>query len=503
MRVTLLDLPFLRPALLSWDTNVNASWELKAERAVSLSDRIGVGGNFGALVAQARALLLTGQTELLASDARDRRFLRAVLTAWRDDPELARRTMKTDLLETIAPAGGCTRLTTVTAAGLLLEHFDNLDEWQAGLFRSMTSFVHHAAAAQEVRSTPGVIEALRAPRSFLLDPAGPSRLAEELAAVGSEPLLWFKQNHLGAYADGRFGRATRDAFYLEWIARADPESGDHSYLSRITEEAVARQRTETTGTDGRYFGHHVLEALTAKPTRHPSPTWLEALLAIGGDPRMRETPGWQRWWSRISGAGLARAQRWMQGINLTAFLDGVEAYARHTGNLDMQRMLERRRRFLIGLYEQDRIEDVRLILGDDIRMWIRRHVPAAAQDDVCRLRDSSKSDTAVIYVDCEDFALIEGSHVFRIHIFAGGPVPEVADRRVRVFDGSDLRDTFPEHFTRAHGDGRYAAFSHDVGGAWLMKTLDFLRAQRVHLDEPALMERNDYAALERRRAGWR
>ena len=42
-------------------------------------------------------------------------------------------------------------------------------------------------------------------------------------------------------------------------------------------------------------------------------------------------------------------------INLAAFLDGVEAYARASGNTAMERMLERRKRLLNGLYEQDRI----------------------------------------------------------------------------------------------------------------------------------------------------
>lgn len=503
MRTTLLDLPAPSLTLPSWSRAVHTTWSQRAERASALSRGAGTGRHFEVLLSEARSLLGAGDTDRIVGRAGDRRFLRAVLTVWNDDADLARRTMVPSLLGALRPSSGYSRLTTITAAVLLLEHFDTLDEWHHGLFDALCTFVRDAVATQTVRRTSDLVEVLRACDAFLLEREGPRRLADHLVTVRSEPVLWFKENHLGAYAGSRLGRVIRDAFYLAWIAGADAERGEHEYLTQITNEVVTRQRSETTDADGRYFGHHVLEALTAKQTRHPSASWLEAALAIGGDPRMRETDGWQRWWSLVSSSSLTRALRWMQGVNLTAFLDGIEAYAKYTYNSDMQRMLERRRRFLTGLYEQDRIDDVRLILGDDIRTWIRRNVPIAAQGDVCQLRDPGKPDTAVIYVDCDGFSLVEGSHNFKLHLFVGGPVPAIADRRTRVFSGDELRVAFPSRFGETHGQNRYDAFAHDVGGAWLMKTLDFLRGHGVHLNEKALMTQNDYAALSRRRAaGW-
>lgn len=500
MRTSLLDLPVPRLALPAWGDEVHDTWASRAERASALTRGAGVGRNFGALVEEAIALLRAGDTRRLVERSRNRRFLRALLTAWSGDVALARATMTPSLLASLVPHGGCSRLTTITAASLFLDHFDLLDDWQPDLFRAFAYFLRHAVAAQRVRDTADLVEVLRRHEAVLLAKDGPHRLAQHLATTGGEPTTWFRSNHLSAHSDGRFGRLTRDAYFLAWIAAADPEQGEHGYLEVISNEVVARQLSETTGQDGRYFGHHVLEALTAKETRHPSAAWLEAVLDIGGDPRMEGTAQWATWWFKVSEGGRRRAVRWMQGVNLKAFLKGIEAYARDTENHGMQRMLERRRRLLIGLYEQDRVDDVRLILGDDIRAWVRRNVPASAQADICRLRDAGKQDTAVVYVDCGDFSLIEGSHNFKLHVYAGGPVPQVADPRVRVFSGRDLRETYPWRFQEKRGWGSHLAVQHDVGGSWLMKALDFLADRDVRIDERALMTPVDYAALHRRRA---
>ncbi|MBO3084750.1 EH signature domain-containing protein [Cellulomonas fengjieae] len=500
MRTTLLDLPAPSLTLPPWSRAVHTTWSRRAERASALSRGAGTGRHFEVLLSEARSLLEAGDTDRIVGRAGDRRFLRAVLTVWNDDADLARRTMVPSLLGAMRPSGGYSRLTTITAAVLLFEHFDTLDEWHHGLFDALCTFVRDAVATQTVRRTSDLVEVLRSCDALLLEREGPRRLADHLVTVRSEPVLWFKENHLGSYADSRLGRVIRDAFYLAWIAAVDAERGEHRYLRHITSEVVARQRSETTDADGRYFGHHVLEALTAKQTRHPSASWLEAVLAIGGDPRMRETDEWQRWWPGVSSSGLTRATRWMQGVNLTAFLDGVEAYARNTYNSDMQRMLERRRRFLTGLYEQDRIDDVRLILGDDIRTWIRRNVPAAAQGDISRLSDTDRQETAVIYVECDTFSLVEGSHNFKLHVYAGGQLPELSDRRTTSFSAGELRIAIPNRFQRTHGEANFDAFAHDIAGAWLRKALDFLRSRGVRLDERALMTAPDYTELAIRRA---
>ncbi len=501
MRTTLVDLPARSVTLPPWRPAMSAAWQERAQAAGRITTRAGTGRHFDALVAEARALLVGGEHDALVNRVRDRRFLRAVVTVWADDETLARSTMTPGLLQSLAVAGSFSRLTTITAASLLLEHFDLLDQWRPGTFDALAHLVRSAVEAAPARGQRDVVEALRVNAGVMFAADGPQRLAAWLVTQDHDPVSWLRGSGLSASLDSRFGRVTRDAYFLAWIADADAAAHDHPYLTTITTEVVARQRTDTTDADGRFFGHVVLEALTAKPTYHPSSTWLEAVLVIGGDPTRSETAQWRTWWARVSPEALRRAVSWMQGVNLRAFLDGVDAYARETRNEGMQRMLERRRRLLIGLYEQGRAHDVRLILGDDIRRWVVRHSPV--QIDPARLRGTISSDTAMVYLDAGDFSLVEGSHNFKLHLYVGsGGVPAIADRRIWVFEAGDLRDVYPDRHVNTHGGHMYLGVAHQ-GGEWIRTALDFLRARGIALDERALMTPNDYADLARRLAGWR
>ena len=371
--------PVPRFALPAWSEAQHAAWDAHADRALALSRGPGTGRNFAALVSEARALLRAEDTSAVSARLGNRRFVRALATAWLDDATLARDTMSSDLLKLIGERR-TSRLTTITFTMFFFTHFDRLDDWRDGLFASLRDLVRTAVASQPIRLGADVIETLRQYDSLLLELGGPRRLATAMVHDGADMTSWFRSNHMTAYADTRLGRITRDAFYLAQIKAADASKGDHRFLDAVASEVLSRQRTETTDEDGRYFGHQVLSSLTGKPTRHPSTEWLSAVIKIGGDPRSAQTQQWKTWWLRVPEENVKRAIGWMRGIDLRAFLDGVDEYARSTSNYAMQRMLERRKRLLIGLYEQDRIEDVRLILGEHIRDWIAGSAPFPLRD---------------------------------------------------------------------------------------------------------------------------
>jgi hypothetical protein len=496
--VSLLELPLPQMTFPAWEPDALQAWRSHTERISALSRAPGSGRNFEALLQHARDMLITGQTEAVVERSQHRRFFRAVVTAWCDDAALVQRTLTPELLQRLLPPATWSRLTTITFATLFMEHFDHLDYWHPGLFDAARQMVLEASSTPSRHGGSDLVDALRAHSSFLLELDGPSRLATVLASNGADLTEWMRSNHLTAYLDSRFGRLARDAFYLAWIRTADPEQGDHSLLGTISEEVVARQRIETTDVDGRFFGHEVLKALTEAKTRNPSTAWVAGVLGIGGDPRMRQTDLWQVWWSKVPTDHVDRAARWMRGIDLKAFLNGVEQYALETANEDMQRMLERRKRLLLGLYEQDRVDDVRLILGDEIRRWITRTVPFAL--DVARLRGYARQDTAVIYVDCGDFSLVEGSHNFKLHVYTGGQVEGISARRSGGFTVDELRSDLPIRHKARHGDESHLDVIHHVGGEWIRKALDYLWSKGVRLDERSLMSSNDFADLSRRRA---
>lgn len=492
---TLPPVPRLDPP--EWSDRVRGAWLERADRAAAIGRTAGTGRNFTALCDEARELLRSGAVREIGSRSAERRFVRAVVTVWLDDVELAESTMTSEVVRAVSAQARPSRLTTVSLGALFLTHFDRLDMWRPGLFVVLRDLVTRSVAVQAVGRRPDLVEVLRANADLVESGTGPVRLARRLVGEGSDAAAWFRQNHIYAYLDSRFGRLVRDSYYLELVGAADAENDGHRFLGPVTAEALARQKTEATDEDGLSFGHLVLTALTAKQTKHPSAQWLQAVLEIGGDPRLAETARWQLWWARTPELNRLRAVRWMQGANLRAFLDGVETYARETSNDSMLNMLERRKRLLIGLYEQDRVEGVRLILGDHIRQWINRSSEVRL-GDVARLQDSSRQDTAVIYVDCGDFALVEGSHNFKLHIYIGGSLQALANPRKRQFSSTFLREDVPRWHSDTHGPENSAAIAHQ-GGEWIRKALDFLAEHDVVVDERALMTPADFADLGRRR----
>ena len=500
MKTTVLTLPVPEMRLPAWSSDTVEKWDAHADKARSLGRGAGTGRHFEGLLAQARVLLRAGDLPAIAAWCGHPRSLRAIVTVWRDDPHLARETMTPDLVRSLVLEAGCSRLTAITTLSLFLEHFDLLDTWYPGLFLSTRDLLWRAVSSQVPRGRSDAVETVRTNATVLLESDGPGRLAAWLTSNGGDLMAWLRDARLSEYADSRFGRLTRDAFYLRWLAAADAESEDHDLLETISSEVVARQRTESSRSDGRWFGHDVLAALTAKTTRYPSNAWLTAVQAIGGDPRTRETTQWRLWWSQVPPEHVARAVRWLGGGDLKAFLDGIARYAEETHNDDMTRMLDRRRRLLLGLYEQDRVLDVRLVLGDDIGAWVRRSAPVRI--DAARLWDAGKQDTALVYVDCGDFALVEGSHNFKLHLFTRGSVPELADRSRREFRSEEIRENLPALHQSRWGWDSYLGVAHQ-GGEWIRRALDFLRDRGIQLDERVLMTQNDYADLARRRAaGW-
>lgn len=493
--------PIPTPAFQPWAPEVVDGWKARTNATVDLGRRAGMGRNYEALVAEVRALLLGGQWQIVDVRLSERRFARALISAWAEEEALARKTMTVEAVTRVRTGAQLSRLATIQAATFYAEHFDRLDDWAPGLFAAVRDLVWHAVQCQPTRDRGDVVEALRANAPYFADKGAPSALARDLVAADADLYAWFKRHHIGWWLDLRLGRIARDHFYLAQIAAADAEQREHAFLEVVTQEVMARQQTEDTDENGLYFGHYVLGALTAKTTKRPSEAWLAATMSFAGDPRMRNTAQWQTWWAPIPEPNLQRAVRWLQGLDLRAFLDGVQRYADTTGNEDMQRMLERRAKLLLGLYEQDRVEDVRLILGDEIRRYIEASTSIPV-NDIARLSDATKRDTAVIYVDCAGFSLVEGSHSFQLHTYVGiGGIPEIADRTRRSYSLEDLRVRYPLRHQNRRGQGTHISVRHQ-GFAWVVTTLDFLRDHRIQLDERPLLTPEDYSLLHRRRRGW-
>lgn len=501
---SLLPLPPVRAELPAWSERTAERWKALETRANVLATRAGTGRRFDALVDEARRMLEDGDPELL-SRVSQRRFARAVVTVWAADPALAARTTTSDLLAALRPSTDRrpSRLTVVTTVLFLLKHYTVLDEWRPGLFAELAATIRAMVAASATGSDD-TVETLRTQGSFLLDPQGPRTLARHLLSIGSTPHDWFRAHRLGAATDTRFFHLVRDAVYLVQIEDADPTIEGHAVLAQVRDEVLARQRSTQGQSDPdetRRFGHDVLTALLLKEVRRPATDWLDAVTTIAGDPRHRQTERWSLWWRPLDRRLVERAVRWMSTADLRAFLDAVEDYGRSQGNTDLTRMIAPRRIFLDGLYEADRIVETRLVLGSDVSRRVAG--PARlSQYDAARYSETGGNDKAIIIVDCGEFTLVEGSHNFKLYVFAGRPVGRLMNRSERHFTLDDFRDRVPREHERLHGPERWTAISHQ--GLWQREAFNFLRYLGVSVQERTLVDERTHLAIQRRRAseGW-
>ncbi len=499
--ISLLPLPPARAdQLAGWSERALTGWSRLEERASVLAAHAGTGRRFDELVQEARGLLDALDRDLPHRMTAEPRFARAVVTAWAGDRDLCERTMTSELVEMLRPVEGRrpSRLAVITTTSLLLAHFDALDEWRPGLFATLAATIRAMVAASAVGRADSV-ETLRTQGAFLLDPQGPRTLARHLLATGVDPVDWLRAHHLGTMRNLRYAHLLRDAVYLVQIEDADPTVEGHTVLVQVRDEIVARQRSTKDATDSdaaRRFGHDVLSALLMKDARRPAADWLDAVTVLAGDPRHRQTERWALWWRPLDPSLVERAVRWMSTADLRAFLEAVAEYGRSQGKSDLTRMLAPRRRFLEGLYETDRIVETRLILGSDVG---RRVVgPAGSSSfDAARYSETNGNDKAIIVVDCGDFTVVEGSHNFRLFLFAGEPVHRLMDQRKRHYTLDDFRSLTTAEHEQLHGRGRWTAISHQNG--WQREAFSFLRRLGVQVDERSLVDDATYLSIQRRR----
>lgn len=476
-----------------WPEDNVERWAGLAERAAAQAHGRGEsGGRFADLVAQVRGLLAQGAFDVVGDRIVEQRFLRALLTVWAGD-DVAWMSMPA-----LFPAAQArllerpSRRTGMILAELYWKVFDRLDAAGKGLFTDVGGTLYDVARRlADDGETGGPLGAVaQSPHQWLTVQA-PGSLARHLVSEGRS-----MDDHLratGVYGmEGRFGVLARRAYYLEEIARADHTADGHPFLDDVTRAAVTAAETE----DDLSFGHALLSALCDKPVdRDPSAQWLDAVVGIGGDPRLRETAEWRRWWSAVPAELTARACRWMVGADLQVYFDALDDYAQHYGSVEMQRMLPARTRFLRGLYRSGLVREVRLVLGDEVRRVLSRRA-TSARVDAARYTGPNATTTAVVVLVCDGFTVVEGSHNFSLYLYAGEPVPLLVDPRKRSYALSDFKDVVPAQHESTYGTGLQVRFRHNE--IWQPKALHFLRAIGVAVDPRAVYSAEDYEQQRRR-----
>lgn len=411
-------LPVAQTHLMQWSDQELSAWASLTAEAASLSRTIDNPG-LSAETSRTAMAVLSSQAPDRHPEIANPKICRAIVTLWAGDFRLAQDTMRVPLMRTVCENGNFTRLFTFALANVFFTHFDRLDDLDTALFATTVDFVRQAVGRQKSGSTRDAIFAVQGHPELSLDLAGPERIAQRVVADDTDLLSVMRSVGLGEYTGGRFAEIARQRVYLDRIGQADPRQ-TYPWLRDLWDSDLANSPAP----DGRRFGHLVIEAMTAQEVDSPSREWESTILRIADDPRARGTVSWNTWWSRVPPENLRRVIAWLSGEDIRLFLEAVELFGKKNGKQDLLRMFPDRESFLKGLLELKLVRETRLFAGPAARSAIREIMGDDLRTNIAQLSGANYRETAVIFMNCGRFHVVEGSHNFRMWVLKGDP-PEL------------------------------------------------------------------------------
>lgn len=473
-------------------------WAPLVNSARELRKRVQSGGHLTDARAHARAVLeADDEPGFRDHAARGPGMRRAILTVWTEDRDLAQRTMSIERINTVAGEQvGLSRMGLLQFLALHLEHFSSVQQWDGLLFNSIQHALQSQASRMLHQRTSGVLQTLTHHTEVLTGTAAPHALARRAADTGQPLDEVFKTMHLEPYRNTEFGTAAVTQYFLAAIEDADP-SLPHDFLSELQDTSL----TATVMPDGRAFGHHAVEALASKSTV-PCETWVDAILGIAGDPRLKQSSTWVQWWREISAQAHTSVTAWLSRRDLELFLTAFETFTQEAHLEDAQRMFEDRRHFITGLLEEGLIKETRLFLGGVALGALERQLDRDFTATITEILGNRQEagPKAVVAMDCGSFQLVEGSHNFQLWVYTGERVEQLFDRSRRHETLPFLRSEVPRLAETGSTGGRrrHQSFRHK-GSTWQVNALRFLVDRGIQVPSlKRLMPRATYNEYRRR-----
>lgn len=283
---------------------------------------------------------------------------------------------------------------------------------------------------------------------------------------------------------GRFHDACRGAYYLQQL-KTIPLGEPNKILDEMLNENVYSVPYR----DGQTLGFEAISILLDRTEENPSKEWTNWIVDIAGDPRLGiASQGYKRYWLALGEARVAKVLASLANLDLGLFLKAVEEYGNELNDTSLQRMFPARKRFLEGLLDLKLIRNARLMMGNTAEIRVKKILGAERFKDSHIRLGGDLSQHVIIYLDCGDFHIIEGSHSFRVWLYLKRPSANLMNFNFRgpLLRGS-LITRVPTNYKKEYPDLPYAAFSHN-GNGWILDSIKFLAEQGIHLDAGALTD---------------
>jgi hypothetical protein len=447
------------------------------------------------MVQRLRRMATSGRLEGLEELLRRRLAARALTWLWLESDTTVSRLLDSRWLDALigAQKPRLTRITFLQLVQLYFRRFDKLGEEESNRSAELRAALEshlfwQLAEMPAARSTDGradPVASLKREAHWMLGLDGPRLLATWTRDQGKELSTVFAEMGLSGFDVGRFGDVCRAHFYLDRLRELPIGQADEVF-DELLKPAVAKVPFE----GDRRIGHAALEILIDRAGTEPVEAWQNFILALAGDPRISSAAtNYQEWWRPLGEERIQRVRGWLSKEDLKLFLQAVEQYGKEERNLELQRMFPARKIFLEGLFKIGLIRNTRLMLGRRAYSSVRRILSAEVQTSFATM-DGPMADKAVIYLDCGDFCLVEGSHSFKIWVYLAPPARSLLSYEKNTFSHSDLIRWLPREYQRTYPNLEHLAVVHSA--MWQRKVFDFLASNGVALDIEQLLSKPDY-----------
>jgi len=484
-------LPPVHMPVIEWPAMTIEHWQILIEKGARMATEAGQGDAFEMILARLREMASTGRFDGLPALLKRRLTARALTWLWLNDEVVGRRLLNSRMLSVLIDAQQprLTRITLQQLAQFYFRRFDKLDEHEGLREQLEQVLLQQLQLLPDPKVTGPQVDplvTLKRDGHWLLPLDGPVQLVGRVRDSGHELGATFEAMGLHGFDDGRYGDICRAHFYLETLRELSPGEYD-PVLDELLKPSVAKAPYE----GARRIGHVALEILIDRAGQEPGEVWQNFILNLAGDPRISSTAAnYREWWLPLGEARVQKVRGWLSKEDLRLFLQAVEQFGIETENNELQRMFPARKRFLEGLFKLKLIRNTRLLLGGKARQSVKRILGDEVKTSFARM-DGTMNDKAVIYLDCGDFHLVEGSHSFKIWVYLAAPGEAFRSYERNSFSHFDLTTNIPRAYEKLYPGLPFDAFVH-TPHLWQSKVFSFLAENGIALDMEQLLSPEDY-----------
>ncbi len=490
-----MKLPTPGSLTLDWSPAALEGWDLLVQEVKQLGSSAGKGDAFQQIKSRLLQMSRTMDFRRLPELLRKRVSARALTELWVEDPEFMRRLMNSQLLRSLVemqkPMLGIVPLQNLIT--LYFREFDRLDQLGDGMRSELQSTLEDQLelrlGGERRKAVRNVLSVLYDEADWLLFSDGPKKLVEHIRRENRELSEAFNLFELRGLDTGRYGDICRAHYYLEKLKHLPVGQYDEVF-SELFKPSVCKAPYE----GQQRIGHAALEILIDRADGDPGESWQNFIMDMAGDPRIASSASnYREWWKPLGEERVEKVRGWLAKEDLRLFLKALQQYGKESRNSDLQRMFPARKNFLEGLERLKLVKRTRLMLGRKAELSVKKILGDELKTSYVKLtNDNGMSDKAVIYIDCGEFCIVEGSHSFKLWIYLAPPSEKVYSYDIITLSHFDLTNKVPGNYKRLYGvSAPYADITHHPS-SWQNKVFEFLSKHGIRIDIEQLLSEKDY-----------